>query len=118
MLLKSSLYMLENINTSWGKFMLKANHTQSVLDQTRVMTYKEYLFHVHEFGYNIPCLLYFTSEYLVFSICSNQPLSSKLLKFFPMRNDRALASKFQESFLKVESISAYPSKPLMPLTGI
>jgi len=59
MLLKSSLYMLENINTSWGKFMLKANHTQSVLDQTRVMTYKEYLFHVHEFGYNIPCLLYF-----------------------------------------------------------
>lgn len=27
--------------------MLKANHTQSVLDQTRVMTYKEYLFHVH-----------------------------------------------------------------------
>lgn len=31
MLLKSSLYMLENTNTSWGKFMLKANHTQSVL---------------------------------------------------------------------------------------
>lgn len=36
MLPKSSLYMLENTNTSWGKFMLKANHTQSVLDQTEL----------------------------------------------------------------------------------